>query len=73
MAKEIRIAENIKALSKRDGKTVKQVCEDVGYAVSCIYNWASRGHMPKLDVVCDFADYFGVSLDDIVYKDFGSN
>lgn len=55
------VFERIKELSKKRGKSIKQVSRDLGFGESTIYKWKSQS--PKGEYLDQVADYFHVTVD----------
>lgn len=56
--------ENIKLLCKKSGITIDKLSKDVGFCNKLIYHWDNTS--PKLSNVIAVADYFDVSLDELI-------
>lgn len=58
------LAENIRALCKENGITLAELERTVGLGNGTIRRWDSKS--PRLDRVKLVADFFGVSVDDLL-------
>lgn len=56
--------EKIKSLAKANGITIMDVERECGIGQRSIYNWDE--HMPSADKVKRVADYFGVTIDELM-------
>lgn len=54
----------IKALAKSRGLSIMQVEEQCGFGKKSIYDWDA--HRPNVDKVKRVADFFGVSMDELL-------
>lgn len=59
-----RIINSIKALCKEKGITVGQLEKTVGLSQGLVSKWKDK--TPSLDKIIDIADYFNVSLDEVI-------
>lgn len=60
------IYENVKRLCAERNITIMKLEEDCGIANGTIGKWSSRTSFPRLDTLMKVANYFGVSMDEIV-------
>lgn len=60
------LAENIRSLCKEKGITFAELERTVGLGNGTIRRWDSK--QPRLDKVRKVAEYFGVSVDDLLAK-----
>ena len=58
------MVEKIKSLAKTKGITIAQLERECGIGSRSIYNWDTS--VPAVDKVKRVADYFGVTIDDLV-------
>lgn len=59
------------ALLKSHGKTVYQVSKATGISASTLSDWKSGRSTPKTDKLARIADYFSISLDELMGTDSG--
>lgn len=51
-------------------KTLKQVEEDTGISNSNLSRWECGKVVPSIDFCVILADYYGISLDELIGRDF---
>ena len=61
------MVEKIKSLAKARGMTIMQLEEQCGIGQKSIYDWDT--HRPKVDTVKRVADFFGVTINDLIESD----
>ena len=61
---------NLKLLRKRQGKSQGEVASDLGLTRSSYSGYENNVAQPNLDSLILFSDYYRVSIDDLVRKDF---
>lgn len=61
---------NLKLLRKRQGKSQGEVANDLGLTRSSYSGYENNVAQPNLDSLILFSDYYRVSIDDLVRKDF---
>lgn len=66
---EIRIGENIKRLRKRKGVTQEQIGEVLGISVTAVSKWERNETYPDITLLFPLAQYFGVTLDELMGYD----
>lgn len=62
-----RLAQNIKALREARGMTPLDLARDLKTTVFSVRRWKSGDGAPFLATLCALSDYFGYTLDDLVY------
>lgn len=67
----MRIYDNIKALCQANRKTVLELESELGFARSSISKW--NENMPSIVKVKQVADYFGVTIEDLINSKDGDN
>lgn len=68
---EIRIVDIIKDLCRGHDTSIPKVEKEIGLSNGSIYNW-NRSY-PSIDKLIKVADYFNVSIDTLVGRDFKEN
>ena len=63
--KEI-MAKNISMYLVNRGKTRKQLSDDLGFAYTTVCDWARARSYPRIDKIEMMAEYFGISMADLV-------
>lgn len=63
------MVEKIKALAKAKGFTIMQIEEQCGIGKKSIYSWDTN--KPAVDKVKRVADFFGVTVDDLIEDEEG--
>ncbi|ARO05794.1 transcriptional regulator [Lactiplantibacillus plantarum] len=58
---DITMFERVKELSKKHGKSLKQVATELGFGENYFYTWKKKS--PGIDKVQKVANYFNVSID----------
>ncbi len=59
-------SENLKRLRKQNGIKQKELGEYIGYGCTAIANYESGRNKPDLDIALKIAQYFHVTLDELV-------
>lgn len=65
--RSMRLAQNIKALREARGMTMLDLACDLKTTVNSVRMWESGDRVPVLATLCALSDYFGYTLDDLVY------
>lgn len=63
------LAQNLKYLRKQRFMNQNELADILGVKQSTIGNWEADRREPELSTLIHVAEYFGVSLDDLVLKD----
>lgn len=58
--------EKFESLLKEHNVTVYQVAKDTGIAPSTLYEWKAGSYTPKVDKIKKIAEYFGVSIEELI-------
>ena len=69
MTSENHFGENLKALRQNAGLTRKELSEKVQVHENTLAGYEVSGREPRLDMLIKFADFFDVSLDELVRSD----
>ena len=64
-----KFAETIARLRKEKGLTQKQLAEQFGVSDRSVSKWERGETMPDVSLLPDIADFFGVSVDDLLRSD----
>ena len=56
-------SERLKELREERGLSMAALGKAIGYTYSSVSRWESGVHIPTVEVLKKFADYFGVSAD----------
>lgn len=62
-----RLVQNIKALREAHGMTILDLANDLKTTATSVREWESGKRTPRLETLCALSDYFGYTLDDLVY------
>jgi len=65
--KSIGFSVNLKELRKKEGLTRKQLADKMMYSEKAIEKWESGSSLPPVATVCRLAEYFGISVDNLIY------
>lgn len=65
------IAEILKELRLKTGKSQNKVAKEIGINQQMLNFWENGKGVPKLEFCILIADYYGVSLDELVGREFG--
>lgn len=57
------VGHNLAALRKNKKLTQQELADEIGYGYKSISKWELGNALPGVDVLKDFADYYGVSVD----------
>lgn len=60
------MGENIFAYRKKNGLTQEQLAEKLGVSAVAVSKWERGISVPELGVVCQLADYFQISVDELI-------
>lgn len=66
----MQIGNNLKLLRKRLKRSQEEVAQDLGLTRSSYSGYENGVAQPNLEVLISFSDYYKVSIDDLVKKDF---
>lgn len=65
--KEIRFRKNLKRLLAEKNKTPRQMSIDLEIGTATAYFYLRSDTMPRIDVAGKIADYFNITLDELVF------
>lgn len=57
------VGKNLSSLRKREHLTQLELADKIGYSDKCISKWELGKALPSVDILKDFADFYGVSVD----------
>lgn len=60
------IGEKIRELREKNGISKGQLSRDLGIGRGAVLAWERGDNFPSLLYACDIADYFNISLDELV-------
>ena len=63
---EIKISENLKMLIKGQDLKQQELADEIGISQSAISSWLSGKKEPSIESLWKLADYFDVSIDELV-------
>ena len=63
----MRLAQNIKALREARGLSVMDLAYDLKTSTNAARRWENKDQTPTLKTLCNLSEYFGYTLDDLVY------
>lgn len=63
------LAQNLKYLRERKGLSQREFSADLGLSRATVGNWETGERKPDIETIIRLAEYFGVSLDDLVLRD----
>ena len=63
------LSDNLSSLRRRRGKTQEQVADAVGITRQALSKWESGASLPDLPNCAALADYYGVTVDDLLRYD----
>ena len=63
------LSDNLRSLRRRRGETQEQVAEAVGITRQALSKWESGASLPDLPNCAALADYYGVTVDDLLRYD----
>ena len=64
------VAENLAPLRKAHGLTQAQLAEKFNYSDKAICRWEHGDTLPDINTLCALADFYGVTMNDLVSPDF---
>ena len=59
-------AKNLKKHMDFNGKSRREVCQDLGYSYFTFSDWVNGKKMPRMDKVEQLANYFGILKSDLI-------
>lgn len=62
-------SKRLKSLREKEGVTQRQMARNIGMSAGTIVNLEQGYSKPRFDVLIDIADYFEMSLDDLVGRE----
>ena len=62
-------SKRLKSLREKEGVTQRQMAKHIGMSAGTIVNLEQGYSKPSFDVLIDIADYFEMSLDDLVGRE----
>ncbi len=65
--------EELKFQRIKRNKTLMQIEKDTGISNSNLSRWECGKVLPNIDFCVMLADYYGISLDELIGRDFKSN
>lgn len=63
------LAQNLKCLRKQRGMSQQELAEVLEISQAAVGNWENEHREPDLKTIIRLAQYFGVTLDDLVLRD----
>ena len=63
------LSDNLRSLRRRRGENQEQVAEAVGITRQALSKWESGASLPDLPNCAALADYYGVTVDDLLHYD----
>jgi transcriptional regulator with XRE-family HTH domain len=63
------LSQNLKYLREKKGMSQDELGEELGVKQPTIGNWETENRTPDIETIVKLAEYFGVSLDELVLKD----
>lgn len=67
MKNNITFGENLKKLRKQAGLTRAKLSEMISYSEKSVEKWEFGKALPPMNTVCELAEIFGVTLDNLIY------
>lgn len=63
------LAQNLKYLREQRGLSQRTFSEEIGLSGSAVGMWETEERKPDIEMIIRLAEYFGVTLDDLVLRD----
>lgn len=63
------LAQNLKYLREQRGLSQRAFSEEIGLSGSAVGMWETEERKPDIEMIIRLAEYFGVTLDDLVLRD----
>lgn len=63
------LAQNLKYLREQRGLSQRAFSEEIGLSGSAVGMWETGERKPDIEMIIRLAEYFGVTLDDLVLRD----
>lgn len=64
------IGDTVRRIRKSRGLTMQKLADESGYTRNQIHRIETNKHTPKITTMIDLADVLGVSLDELVGREF---
>ena len=64
------VADNLAQLRRAHGLTQAQLAEKFNYSDKAICRWEKGDTLPDINTLCSLADFYGVTMNDLVSADF---
>lgn len=65
-----KFTENLDKFLQRKGITRNQFLKELGLGKNSIVNWSTRNTLPNGNTLVKIADYFKVSIDELIGREF---
>lgn len=63
------LAQNLKYLREQKGLSQRDFSADLGLSCAAIGMWEQNHRKPDIEMIIRLAEYFGITLDDLVLRD----
>lgn len=65
--------EKFQMLLDKTNKTAYQVAKETGVSTATLSNWKNGNYIPKTDKLKKIADYFGITVDELISEEMGDD
>lgn len=65
--------EKFQMLLDKTNKTAYQVAKETGVSTATLSNWKNGNYIPKTDKLKKIADYFGITVDELISEETGDD
>ena len=65
--------ENLKEFREKSGLNKLQLSQEIGTSHQNVCRWENNECSPSIDFCIKLADFYGISLDELVGREFGHN
>jgi transcriptional regulator with XRE-family HTH domain len=66
---QLNLGSKIRELRVRDGRTQEALAEALGLTSQAVSRWESGGSYPDMEIIPSIANYFGVTIDELLGND----
>lgn len=69
----VKVYEKFQMLLDKTNKTAYQVAKETGVSTATLSNWKNGNYIPKTDKLKKIADYFGITVDELISEETGDD
>ena len=69
----VKVYEKFQMLLDKTNNTAYQVAKETGVSTATLSNWKNGNYIPKTDKLKKIADYFGITVDELISEETGDD